>query len=387
MAGAGAESTYVSLLIRKITLAALMAALVGGTLVVPASASPVAHASKCKKKKKHKRSAQSAKKRKKKKCKRGSGSGSGATLPGQATHPNATPPTQTPTLTVDAVTVVDNPILGGNSTNGQVTIAGAAPSGGQAVSLQSTDPSRASVPGSVVVPGGQTSASFPVTTSAGVTVTETLTATIGGSSDSTQLKVVSSPSVDSVSLERHCVANSDSFAANRVTLDVPAPSDTNVTLSSDDSSLSVPPSVVVPAGSRSALFGASATTPTPDPKSVVVTATLGTSSATDTASVSSTTPSPTVSSVSLNPDSVGVHNSSIGTVTLACEAPGTTVVSLSSDNPTVADPSQPTVTLSAGERSATFQVDAFVDGTAQISASAPSTPAQQATLTVTSLAQ
>ena len=54
-------------MIRRITLAALMAALVGGTLALPASSKPgpVAHASKCKKKKQ--RSAESAKKKCKKK--------------------------------------------------------------------------------------------------------------------------------------------------------------------------------------------------------------------------------------------------------------------------------------------------------------------------------
>ena len=54
----------VSLLIRRITLAALVAALAGGTLAVPASSKtgPVASASKCKKGKKGKHS------KKKQKC-------------------------------------------------------------------------------------------------------------------------------------------------------------------------------------------------------------------------------------------------------------------------------------------------------------------------------
>ena len=56
----------VSVLIRRITLAALVASLVGGTLAMPASSKtgPVASASKCKKGKKGSQSA----KKKKRKC-------------------------------------------------------------------------------------------------------------------------------------------------------------------------------------------------------------------------------------------------------------------------------------------------------------------------------
>jgi hypothetical protein len=89
----------VSLLIRRITLAALMAALAAGSLAVSASSSPgpVAHASKCKKGKKK------AGKAKKKKCKKGQQSQS--TLPGQATHPTVTPPPSAPTILVNALSV------------------------------------------------------------------------------------------------------------------------------------------------------------------------------------------------------------------------------------------------------------------------------------------
>ncbi len=368
------------LLIRKITLAALIAAVVGGTLALPASSKPgpVAHASKCKKKKKH-RSAQSAKK-KKKKCK-GAGQ-SGNTLPGQATHPNVTPPAQAPTILVSALGVASSPILGGNGTSGQVTINGAAPSGGQSVGLQSSDPSRVTVPASVVVPAGQTNASFPVGTTAGSTVTTTLTAAIAGSNATAQLKVVSAPSVDSVSLQRQCFTPG-TFAANRVTLDVPAPADTPVALVSDHPlDLSVPASATVPSGSTSTFFSVLALLPDP---LVTVTATLG-PSVTDTASVSALSPSPAVSSLSIQPSSVTVGGSAIGTVTLDCEAPsGGTVVNLSSDLPGIAAPAQPTVTVPQDQLSATFTINATASGTATISADSGTGGPQQAPLNVTSL--
>jgi hypothetical protein len=377
-----AESTYVSLLIRKITLAALLATLVGGTLALPsgASSSPVAHASKCKKKK-HKRSAQSAKKKKKKRC--GGAGQSGSPLPGQATHPNTT--TQTPP-TVSDIGVASSPVLDGDSTTGQVTISALAPSGGQPVSLQS-DTARATVPGSVVVPAGQTTATFPVDTTTGASVTATLTASIGASSDQVLLSIVSDPSVASVSLERQCFTPGTS-TANRVTLDVPAPADTAVSLvSSDSSAFDVAPGLTtVPAGSKTAFFGALVGSPA-SPTTVTVTATLGTSHAADTTSVSATPQAPAVSGVSLQPDAVSVGGTSVGTVTLDCEAAsGGTVVHLSSLQPTIANPHNLTVTVPAGQLSTTFTVDAFSTiGTADITATTGTGGSQQATLSVTSL--
>jgi hypothetical protein len=337
----------VSVLIRRITLAALMAALVGGTLALPASSKPgpVAHESKCKKGKKGKH--------KKKKCKRGHQSGTA--LPGQATHPTPTQPSSppvTPALLVNAVAVTDNPVLDGTSTSGQVTISGPAASGGQVVDLQSSDP-RVTVPGSVVVTATQTTASFAVNTSVGPPVTSTLTASIGTSSANTQLNVVDTPSVASVSLERQCFTPG-SFSSNRVNLDIPAPSDTPVDLSSDSPlSLVVPATVTVPSGSKTAFFGATALgVPT---SAATVTATLAPSVATDTASVSLTSPNPVAAGLSLQPNTVTAGSPSTGTVTLDCEAAaGGAVVNLSSSSPDVTVPS--TVTVQQDKLTATFPI-------------------------------
>jgi hypothetical protein len=305
----------VSVLIRRITLAALVAAFVGGSLALPASSKtgPVASASKCKKGKKGKH------KKKKKRC--GSSRPSEATLPGQAAHSTPTQPSPPPpAVGMSAIGVTDNPILGGNSTSGQVTINGAAPSGGQPVTLQSSDPSRASVPASLIVPAGQTTTSFPVDTTDGVTVPVTLTASIGTGNVNTQLNVVSDPSVASVTLQRQCFTAPGAFPTNRVTLDVPAPIDTNVALSSSASTaLAVPSTVTVPSGSKSALFGVNTFLANP---LVTVTAALAPSpSATDTASVNPPGQNPSVTGVTLQPNSVTTGSPSTGTITLDCEAP------------------------------------------------------------------
>ena len=142
-----------------------------------------------------------------------------------------------------------------------MTISDAAPSAGQAVTLQSSDPSRVTVPGSVVVAGGQTTANFSVGTTAGSNVNVTITAAIGTSNATTQLNVVSTPSVQSLSLARQCFTPG-SFSGSRVTLDVTVPVDTAVGLSSDDPARPgrLAGSATVPAGSRTGYFGVTAGT-------------------------------------------------------------------------------------------------------------------------------
>ncbi len=354
----------VSVLIRRITLAALVAALAGGTLAIPASSKPgpVASASKCKKAKKGKH-------KKKKKC--GRSSPSETTLPGQATHtvPNQPPPPPA-TPGVSAIGVTDNPVLGGGSTTGQVTLDAAAPSGGQTVALQSDLPGRADVlPASVVVAAGQTSASFQVDTTAGPAVTATLSASIGASVASTQLRIVSDPSVDSVALERACFTPG-TYNSNRVTLDVTAPADTAVDLSDDSSFLDVaPPTTTVPSGSKSAFFSA-IVSPLATPTNAMVTATLGSSHASDSASLNPTSPDPNVTGLSLSPDSVTAGSPSTATVTLDCEASsGGAVVDLSSNLAGVTVPM--TVTVPQDQLSASFQVNTAgtANGDATITAS------------------
>ena len=336
----------VSVLIRRITLAALVASLAGGTLAMPASSKtgPVASASKCKTGKK------GGHKKKKRKC----GRPSVSSMPGQATHSTPTqPPPPPPTAQVSVIGVTDNPVLAGDSTTGHVTINRTAPTGGQTVTLQSDQPARAAVPANVVVAAGQTSATFTVDTTAGASVTATLTASIGAGNVNTQLSVVSDPSVKSVALERQCFTGPSTFNSNRVSLDVPAPADTPVALqSSNPLVLTVPPTVSVPSGSSSALFGVATVAPS---SSVTVTATLGSSQATDSASVSPTSPNPEVTGLALAPDTVTAGNSTAATVTLDCEAPaGGAVVDLSSSLAGVTVPL--TVTVAQDQLSATFQV-------------------------------
>jgi peptidoglycan/xylan/chitin deacetylase (PgdA/CDA1 family) len=71
-------------------------------------------------------------------------------------------PTVTPLLA--SVSVSPSTVVGGNTSSGTVRLDGPAPSGGEVVTLSSSNASVASVPASVTVLSGNTSATFTVTT-------------------------------------------------------------------------------------------------------------------------------------------------------------------------------------------------------------------------------
>lgn len=115
------------------------------------------------------------------------------------------PPAQT---SLSSVTLSQTNVVGGNPVTGTVTLSGAAPAGGFAVSLTSSNPGIAGVPAAVTVPQGASSAGFTVTTTAvDDTQSAVITATAAGLSRSVTLTVVPA-SVDqrgSISLARGCV--------------------------------------------------------------------------------------------------------------------------------------------------------------------------------------
>jgi hypothetical protein len=89
----------------------------------------------------------------------GSASATGVTLAGCSA---TAPPTVAPSLAKVAINPTD--VIGGDSATGTVTLTSGAPAGGLQVALTSDDPVAATVPPSVTVPAGSTSANFPVAT-------------------------------------------------------------------------------------------------------------------------------------------------------------------------------------------------------------------------------
>ena len=345
-------------------IAVLAVFLAGAVLAVPASSKGGPATVAKKKHKKCKKGKKGKKAKKRKGCKRGGGGSSVAGLPGEATpsspkQPNSPPPPppDNPVLQVESVSLSASTVLGGTSTSGQVTLDQAAPSSGQQVDLSSNLPGRASVPASVVVASGQKTASFQVTTVSGPSpVTATLTASIGTSEATTTIKLVDRPSVDSVKLERKCFTP-DTWHNNRVTLDIPAPADTVVSLSSDTPASLAPTSstVTVPLGSTTAFFSVDVFA-VDAPLVTVSAAASSTPAATASASVHQTEPDANADDLTLNPATVAPDSVSNATVTLDCEAPeGGTTVSLTSQSPSNVHVPGPIV-IPEGQLSATFQV-------------------------------
>jgi hypothetical protein len=99
------------------------------------------------------------------------------------------PSTSTP-ASLSAVSVSPTSVVGGTTSQGTITLTGAAPSGGAVVTLSSANTSVVSVPASVTVAAGASSATFNVNTSAVTANTSvTITATYGGVSRTTTLTV------------------------------------------------------------------------------------------------------------------------------------------------------------------------------------------------------
>ena len=149
-------------------------------------------------------------------------------------------------------------VVGGNSSTGTVTLTAPAPSGGFVVNLSSSNTSVATVPSSVTVPAGTTSANFTVATNSVSSATSvTITAAAGGITRTATLTV--NPPASNVTLQSLTISPTSvwggSTATGTVTLSSPAPAGGAVVqLRSNSSRASVPSSITIPAGATSARF-------------------------------------------------------------------------------------------------------------------------------------
>ena len=303
--------------------------------------------------------------------------------------------TVTTGIAVTGISVKPSSVTAGNSTTGTVTIASAAPSGGNEVLISTNNNNTAAVktmqlPITVTVPAGQSSVSFSIGTNCETSgVVAPIYGQSGGATVSTNLTVNAAGScgttVSSVTLNPTSVTGGNN-STGTVTLSSAAPSGGSVvSLSSNSSSATVPSSVTIAAGSTSTNFTVTTTSVTAT-TTATITATLGSSSQQATLTINPASSSVTLASLTLNPTSVSGGSNSTGTVTLTGAAPsGGASVSLSSSNTSVATvPS--TVTVSAGQTSASFTVTTqrvFSNTNVTISATYNGTT-QNATLTVTS---
>lgn len=173
-----------------------------------------------------------------------------------------------------------------------------------------------------------------------------------------------------------------STSAGTVTLEAPAPAGATVTLASSDRNgtwTSIPPSVEVAAGARSATFQIT-TVQVYVPEQVTLTATYDgvTSSAT------LTVIRPTVDAVWCDPAAVFAGDPTVCTVTLTGPAPEDTPVTLANSDPSIA-PTPPSLNIPAGSSRTAFTVATALvaaPSTVRLSAQAGGTAAVSATLKI-----
>lgn len=243
-------------------------------------------------------------------------------------------------------------VVGGHSVTGTVVLAEPAPAGGALVVLDSGNPTLVQTPDGVMVPEGELTTTFvatttPVSASSGARVAAGYNGGFAWGS-----LMVMPPSLTTLTLEPSTV-KAGTTAAGIVTLDGPAPTGGfSVGLSSTDASVaSVPTSVVVPEGARSATFTITTGNVT-QTTLATVTATAGAISKNQTLAVAPVV----LIGLSLNPATVVGGKTATGTVTIDSPAPvGGIVVAVSSSAPKIASVPA-TVTIPAGATSASFLV-------------------------------
>jgi hypothetical protein len=249
-------------------------------------------------------------------------------------------------------------MVGGASATGMVMLTAAAPSGGAVVALSKALANGGAgtvpvtIPASVTVPAGQTSATFTIASSS---VTATTVVRIAATYSGTTLNADMSlfTLLGQVLFSGNVPGGTP--ATGTVTLHGAAPSGgAVVALSSANTSLvTVSASVTVPAGQTSVTFTAS-TAPVTQTTAVAVSASLaGATASTNLFLVVSRA----VASVTLNPSSVIGPASSTATVTLRSASGGNAVVELASSNTSVATVPF-SVLVPSGQASATFTVNA-----------------------------
>jgi hypothetical protein len=283
-------------------------------------------------------------------------------------------------LSLTSVVITPSSVSGGTSASGVVNLNGAAPSGGTIVNLTSNTAS-ATVPSTVTVAAGATSATFAIATTAVSSQTYAkVQATLGNRSQVGYLAV--EPTVSfSVALAANSVGGG-SYTTGTVTLASAAPSGgLQVKLSSDNSAVKVEQSIHIGSGKTTGQFDV-LTTGVATTTTATITAAIGGVSETATLTV---TP-PALSGVSVENTTLGSGGSTHGSVQLSGRAPkGGIVVTLASSSTAATVPA--TVTVNQGESQASFKITVGTVTTAtQVTITATSgSVTETATLTVSPL--
>ncbi len=208
-------------------------------------------------------------------------SGLGASIPTTGSGGVITVLAATPPVSVGGLSCAPQSVNAPGSSTCTVTLSGAAPTGGFAVSL-SDDSASVAVPGSVTVPTGASSAQFTATVSSvSGDQTATISASAGGATRTFGLTLLAQTQATAQLSSLSCAPGTlggGQGADCTVTLTRVATTAAIVTLTSSHAVLSVPPAVTVGAGSASAQFQVTAT-PSASAVTVSITASLNNAAA------------------------------------------------------------------------------------------------------------
>ena len=259
---------------------------------------------------------------------------------------------------LSSVSITANPVSGGTSTTGTITLGDNAPTGGAVVNLSSSNTSAATVPAAVNVLAGNSSATFSVSTSSVTSnALSTITAAVGGSTVTTSLTV--EPILASLTLPSSSVMGGTTAVGTLQLSRAAGSGGFAISLSSSSRFAVVPPTITVPSGSLSASFPIW-TSPCAAIQSSVISASSGGGSAT--ANLSLNTYSPFVFGVQV-PNTYLVGGSPVTSgvqldhYVTAVDGEDVSLSTSNVDGSTPAAASVPsTVTIPFGSNSATFTV-------------------------------
>lgn len=252
---------------------------------------------------------------------------------------------------VVGLTLTPATVNGGSTSVGSVALGSAAPAGGAVVVLSSNN-TKVVIPASITIPAGQTSGTFDANTYAVPTNTAvTVTATYNGVSKSAVLTVNATVFLKAFSLSSTTVNGGISTVGILNLTGVAAAGGLTVTITEGSAYVSGPSSVFIAAGSSATSFAIPTVNP-PSTQSVVITATLGAISKSQTLTVLR---APKITTLTVAPASVIGSHASVGTVSLDMAAPagGVTVI-LSDNSAAVTTPSN--VIFAAGATTKSFSI-------------------------------
>lgn len=286
---------------------------------------------------------------------------------------------------IASISVKPNPMTSGGTSIGTISLNKAASGGGLLVSLECSSP-IVTVPGSVTVAAGASSATFSISAGAVKTVTK---ATLKGT-DPTGKSMEASLTINipSVRLTELSVSPTDVAAptpsTGTVTLSEAAPQGGfSVGLSTTSPSVTIPESVTVVEGSKKGTFAI-----TTHPSKSAATATIAGLDAngfTATAKLVVNIPALRLTSISVSPNTVAASGTAVGVVTLSEAAPSSGfVVNLSSATSSASVPAS--VTVKSGSKTAKFSIATHPVTTStpvEIIATDPAGFTAHSTLTVT----